>query len=120
MGDNLVTIEGVAIGTLTSFTATDVAYHFARRRMFKHYRNELERTYKMTGRQTYTATITKMWLHPRFRPLPWTKRNPPIEALRWWWVHHLGKTNRSFKRTRLAAIRRLWRIAQNINTPKEA
>jgi hypothetical protein len=39
------------------------------------------------------------------------KRNPSIGELRRWWVS-LGRTNRSFKRTRLGAIRAEWRTAQ--------
>ena len=62
-----------------------------------------------SGQQTYTATIKSFWLHPKLRPLPLGQRNPPIHVLRQWWVWHLGRTNRSFKRTRLAAVRRLWR-----------
>jgi len=37
--------------------------------------------------------------------------NPPIPVLRHWWTGWLGRTNKSFKRTRLADIRRKWRNA---------
>jgi len=36
------------------------------------------------------------------------KRNPSIAELRRWWIS-IGRTNRSFKRTRIGAIRAEWR-----------
>jgi hypothetical protein len=99
-----VTLGGTPIGVLTSFNIEDT-------RITRRIHEMAQRTTDLVpaGKQTYTATITKLWLHPKLRPLPWGTRNPPVHVLRQWWVHHLGKTNRSFKRTRLASIRRLWR-----------
>ena len=54
--------------------------------------------------------------HARYRALPWHKRNPKVQELRWWWVHHLGKSVRSFKRTRLGQVRRRWRASRLMRT----
>jgi len=42
-------------------------------------------------------------------PIKLGPRNPAIHALRWWWTMLMGRSNRTFKRTRLGAIRAEWR-----------
>ena len=101
--------ETYPIGVLTSFTPTAHDREIQRVLELKLPPEGL----RFDQPNTYTAKITKMWLHPSLRPLPWGTRNPPPEVLRAWWVYHLGKTNRSFKRTRLSQIRRLWRECEH-------
>jgi len=100
----IISIGDVPIGKLTSFTLAKTSIPV---RTIDIPTEGIELW--PAGRQTYTVTLTKSWLHPKLRPLPWGTRNPPVHVLRQWWVWHLGKTNRSFKRTRLAQVRRLWR-----------
>lgn len=99
----IVKVEGERVGVLQSFELGDREVSALR---------ELgaPRDYVIPLKSSFTLPIKNLWVHPSLvMPLPFGKRNPPLWVLRRWWRWRLFKSNRSFKRTRIAQVRQMWR-----------